>query len=441
MFLKAVIEIVWARRPIVLVATICCLAGGAFVAATFEPRYQAVAKVSLDYIRPDPITGAYVGSKQADAYTKTQMQLVKDVQTAALAAEALGLLDNIDLQSQYAASGGSADGFGAWIGRRLAGSTGVAAIPDSNMIVISYAAPRRDAALAYVDAIRTAYLRALLQSKQRGALQSAKNLSVQADKVAADLAKLEAAKRALQDRGGDEPALDGRKLESLVETVRGLYVEEAHGVPSAMRLAAAEAELEQASRELGPNHPRIAELKAQRDILRMQVARETAAAAGGSSAGAMERARQGELEQVKSRVLAGRLTALDMRLLNEEITQRSDVLKSHNAKIAELRTLSNLPNPGATAIGEPEADNDPVYPNPVLILFGTAFLGMLGGSMLAILIEMLDRRLRNPGDLASSVGSLVLGQLPQARSRQPLRILGARFRRAARTRGQAEVTA
>ncbi|PZQ55156.1 MAG: hypothetical protein DI570_22460 [Phenylobacterium zucineum] len=416
MVLKSVIEVLWARREIVLVSTVCALIGGAAVVLTSAPRYQASARVILDYIKPDPITGEYVSNKQAQAYVNTQMQTIRDFQVAVPAAEALGLLDNIDLQTAYSSiPGADPDDFPRWVARRIIGSTGVRMVPETNIIEILNSSTSADGAGQYVDAIRSAYIQSSVEVKRRGAASGAENLAVQAKFESDAIAKLEHAKRELEDVHGVLPAYDASRLMELVAEVRPLYVQQVSQLPSAERLATVELQLAEATKTLGPNHPRLLALRRTRDALAVQLQQERSAAAGvGQGAAAVERARQSEIDSQKEKVLSGRQVALEMRLINEQIARRSETLLGLNQRIADLRELTALQQVNLVPFGDVKVIQTPVFPNPALILGGTGILGAALGGLLALLIEFMNRRVRKPAHLEVAMGVPVLGALPRA---------------------------
>ncbi|WP_337188883.1 hypothetical protein [Phenylobacterium sp.] len=414
MILKSILGVLRARWVIVAAAFGGCLIGGGFVYATSPPRYQATAKVILDYIKPDPVTGEYVNSKMAQAYVNTQLEMVRDFQVAVPAAEMLGLLDDVGLQQAYAAEpGANAADFPRWVARRLISGTGARLLADSNIIIVSSVGTTREGALDFVSAIRTAYIRATIDSKRFGATDGATNLGAQAEKARVELGALEAAKRTLEDKTGGLPLMESRRLTKLVTDIRTGFVTSRDESASAPRLATVEAQLQEAAKTLGPNHPALRALEISRDGLRAQVELERSTAGDGARQAAMiEKARQAAIDVQVDKVLSTRETALEMRLLDEEIERRRDILNSHYKKIAELRQLANLEQSNLTPLGAPEVKSAPVFPNPWLILGGSGFLGLLLGCLAALLVELLNRRARHPHELLQGHGIPVLGVVP-----------------------------
>ncbi|WP_293908073.1 Wzz/FepE/Etk N-terminal domain-containing protein [Phenylobacterium sp.] len=433
MNLWPIVQIVWIRRVIVLVVTAACLLGGAFVVLTSSPRYQASAKVVLEFIKPNPITGEFVSSKESDAYVASQMRAIQDYQVAVPAAESLGLLDNVDLQTAFSGTAGvDPDEFPRWVARRIIASTSVNRLEDSNILVITHTSSSPVLAAQIVDAIRAAYIQSSLDESRSGASEGAKALSARADTILTRLTQLQAAKAGLEKQNGAMPSMEARRLADMVIAIRPPVIEKNPGIPSASRLLTIEAALAEATKVLGPNNPRLKAMIAARDATKAEVARETAIlGALGSGAGVAERARQGAIEMQRDKVLSQRPLMLQIRLLQDEIDSMTETLKGLNTKILALRQLTALQQASLAPLGPPEPKMQAVFPNPWLILGGTGFLGLSLGVLLAILTELLNRRVRNARDLEASVGASILGVVPNLAGRKARGAMKLFARRAA----------
>ena len=417
MFLRAIFDILLARWLVVATCLFSSLLGGGYIVLTATPRYQATAQVALDYLKPNPVTGTVVTSKTVTTYVNSQLEMVRDPQVVLPAAEALGLLDNPQLQANFAAQPNAPlddpDAFPRWVARQLIAGIGVKAIPDSNRLEISAASTSAAMALETVEAVRTAYVQASVTARRTGALESADNLSAQADRTRAELRKFEDAKRLWQDQNGVLTAQESRFLVEMVTSVTSAYVEQASDTMSGARLASAQVALDQATKSLGPNHPRLRELRASRDLLAAQFERERAESSQtGASAGARERAKQAAIETQKEKVLSQRSTVLSLRLIEDQIESREDALILLDKKIAELRQQSAVREADVASVGEATVKPRAVFPNPYLILGGTGVLGLAVGSLLALFLELLQRHARNARDLESSVGAPLWGVVP-----------------------------
>src|ERR1051325_5109500 len=150
-----ILAILWARRLIVLAAFLSAVLGGVVVIVVSPPYYMATARVIMNYVKPDPITGEYINSKSADAYVASQIALVHDYQTARPAAEALGWLDDPSLQIQYAERDPSdTREFGNWVAARLLPGISAHPVADSNMLEIGFRGLSLQASQQIVEAVR-----------------------------------------------------------------------------------------------------------------------------------------------------------------------------------------------------------------------------------------------------------------------------------------------
>src|SRR4051812_37551018 len=173
-------RILWARKLIILTAPLSFLLGGTFVLVTSPPRYEASARITLDYVKPDPLTGAIVNSKMVEAYLVTQMQLVRDFQVTSVAADALGWTDNPDIIEAFAAQHPEGGDIRQWVAGRIAAGVSAIMVEDSNIMEIKYRASSPDVAMTVVEALRTAYIAAMVNSRQEGARASADSLAARA---------------------------------------------------------------------------------------------------------------------------------------------------------------------------------------------------------------------------------------------------------------------
>ena len=77
MSLMQFLRMLHARRMIVLAAFLSCLLTAAITAFVLPPRYEARARVMLDVLKPDPITGQVMTNSFMRAYTVTQVEMMK----------------------------------------------------------------------------------------------------------------------------------------------------------------------------------------------------------------------------------------------------------------------------------------------------------------------------------------------------------------------------
>lgn len=433
--MKAILRALLGRWPVVLIAVAACLAGGLVVIATAVPRYKGTARVVLDYIRPDPTTGAVLPSKMLDAYIASQMGLIRDFQVTGPAVEALGFLDDPDIQNSYYANP-PPDGrdLHTWLAAQVGAASGARMVEDSNileLIYVSSASP--ELAEAVVDALRASYIESSAAITRRSAQEQALTLIARLETAKAKLAQLEAIQNRLEDETGLTMGEKGRdqesaKLEELLRRQRTpLVVESGARTAATILLRELDAEIAQASVTLGVNNPRMLALRQRRIALQAQVDAEAQRATSSAEIAAQnDRFSAALIDQQTERVLAAREPTLRLRLMQDEINRQREEVNDMTEALVQSRTLAGADVSTTTPIGPPKAERRPVFPNKPLILGGSAALGLISGCLLALLLELLGRRVRANSDLEAATGVAVLGVLPDYARPTPARRSRAR---------------
>ena len=114
----------------------------------------------MDLVKPDPVTGQVTAAPSfARAYTKTQIELIKDYRVAGQVVEDLGWLNDPNMITQYDMRGPGDDrDFRRWAAQRVIDGTGASLIEGSNILEISYTSNSPEAARTVADALRNAYI-------------------------------------------------------------------------------------------------------------------------------------------------------------------------------------------------------------------------------------------------------------------------------------------
>jgi uncharacterized protein involved in exopolysaccharide biosynthesis len=422
MKLKHIFDVLWGRRVVVVATTLSCLAGGLTVQLTSVPRYEASARVILDYVKPDPVTGARVPTKMLQAYLSSQLGFIRDYQVAIPAVESLGMLDNPDLIDAYNTIPGEKPEFPMWVAQRIMGALNAVPVEDSSIIEIRYRAPEPQAARVVVEAVRQAYVDGTVATRSASSQASADALMARAEKITAELKVVQDEQTAyekqtgvvLQD--GKKRDLESARLRQMLRNDDRGYVSQPYFTPAMVRLAEAEADLAEAKRVLGPNHPALRAYQAQRDVLQKKVDQV------GSSdrqmaemVAARDRLADQMTEAQKQKVLSQRVDVMRLRLLQDEIDGYTQQINSLIQGSVEARAMAMAKETSITPIGPANVKPKPVFPNPSLILGGSGVLGLVLGVLLAGLTELMARRVRNTTDLESAAGAPLFGQVPLAK--------------------------
>ncbi|HEX7947326.1 MAG TPA: Wzz/FepE/Etk N-terminal domain-containing protein, partial [Phenylobacterium sp.] len=229
MFWTVLGRILWAQRAIVLITTLCCLAGGAYVILTVQPSYDATARVIMNNITtPNPVSGMVVSTKTVDAYVRTQIGMIRDVQVVAPALEAIGWMDDPNMISAYSSRPPEdTRDYPTWLAQRVIPGLQAYPVEDTNMLEIRFRAPSPDLAKLVVGAVRDAYIAGSISDRRAAAEADANQQQTKAEGFKVELQALEAQQAEIARKTGillqpDGSDLDSRRLSQLAAPPRAV---------------------------------------------------------------------------------------------------------------------------------------------------------------------------------------------------------------------------
>jgi len=421
------LRILWAHRWVTVVTTLCTLVGAVVAILVVPPRYEAVSRVMLNTLKPDPVTGEMIGGPAARTYIATQTELIKDYEVAGKAVDQLNWASSPDVITQYQLSGGNGMDIRRWLAQRIISATTVKVVTGTNILEIGYRASTPTEAKAMADALRNAYIESTLESRRREAARNADWYEAQAAKEQALLNAADAAKTAYEKEHGivmqaDNTDVDTARLRALSsQGAAPTMVAPAAPVssPTSAQLAQLDAAIAQASKTLGPNHPQMVQLRAQRATVAQIVSQEmataqAAAGAAASAATASAAALQREVASQTARVIQNREKIERLTQLQAEVNIRRDQYNKSMARVAELRREASVADARITSLGDAATPRAPIFPNKPLILFGALGLGFALGVLISLLLELFGRRVRSTEDLLAAVDAPLLAVVDAA---------------------------
>jgi len=396
------------------------------------PKYEAKSRVMLDVIKPDPVTGQVISSPFLRAYIMTQTQLIKDDAIAARVVEGLKLAEDPELKEGYAQRGPDAaqEPFTGWAARRVAQNTEARLLEGSNIIEIGYTDKSPNRARDVAEALAQAYIDANLQDRREGARRNADWYDEQAGKARAQLLAAESAKSAFERETGlvlqdDKVDIDSARLAALASAAAApiFSTQATNSVsPASMELAQLDSTIAQASKTLGPNHPDLIAMKRRYDVLSKQVDQERAAMNSAASATiSSSQVTTSMLEAQKAKVMGQRDKVEKLRLMQDEIDVRRDQLNKASARSAELRQEADVAATAVSMLGSALKPDEPKFPNKPLFIGGALAGGLAMGLGLALLLEIVQRRVRSADDLRTALGVPVLTIISDTRPKRSRR--------------------
>ena len=394
-------------------ATAASLFAAIIAGMILPPRYEAHARVMLNVVKPDPVTGEIIASQFARAYVKTQTELIRDYRIAGRVVDILGWSSSPELAERYAnRRSDDLRDFRRWMAQIVIDNTNAKLIEGSNILDISYTAPSPQGASAVAEAIRRAYIEQAIAFRREDAGSDAEWFRNQASKLKEQLTAAEQRKNEFERANGivldaDNVDQDARRLSALAQmpTQPGApAIAVAPSNPAAGQIAQLDAAISTAERTLGPNNPQLQDMRRQRDALASSaVSPVIQTGPTGPSIGAQYNAQL-------QKVLAQRGKADEARRLSVEVAVLRDQYQKASTRMAELEQQSQSIESGLSLLGASTAPDKPSFPNWPLIIFGSLGLGLLLGILAALLAELLARRVRSAADL--KFGDLpVLGEM------------------------------
>jgi uncharacterized protein involved in exopolysaccharide biosynthesis len=179
---------------------------------------------------------------------------------------------------------------------------------------------------------------------------------------------------------------------------------------AAMELAGVDAQIAAQSKQLGPNNPAIIQLQSQKKNLEATVAREQSAQkelAGVASANSDVVNRQ--IAAQKAKVVGESDKIGKLNQLQAVVDTRRAVFDKSTALAAQQREEALTVDAGMTPLASASVPKSPAFPNPLLIIPGGFGIGLGLGVLVALLMELLARRVRGIEDLVGSLDVPVLG--------------------------------
>ncbi len=429
------LRIIWARWLIIASCTVFTFLGGFAVTLIVPPRYEATAHVMMNILKPDQVTGATGNLASFGTYVQTQQEMIKDYQVTASVVDRLGWLSDPGLIARYQARPNTdTRDFRRWLAQQV-GERTKAGLGSGTIFDITFSSTSPVEAKNGAEALRESFIDYTLANRRDEATRNARWYASQADlaRQRAEEAQLATAnfERAngivMQgDKAGSQQDTDSARLAALVNQAANapaaaLSAPVTISSGSKLQLAQIDAQVAQNGDKLGPNHPQMQQLRTQRALVAAIVVQEEAAARAGPSASAVIGEVSRALEQQKSVVIAQRDKIERLRQLQSEVDLRREQYQATAARAAELTLEAGVADSGMSPVGVVVTPITPAFPNKPLILIGSLALGGGLGLVLAVLIELLNRRVRGFEDLEFDKNLNCLAVVGSATAARPAR--------------------
>ena len=442
MTLQQFLFILRARYLVALLAFVITVATTVVVSLVLPKQYTASAAVVIDVKSPDPVSGMMLQGMMAPGYMATQIDIINSDRVAKAAVKLLKLDANPTVQAQWQEATKGKGNVTDWLANILQRQLDVKPSRESNVISINYTGNDPDFAAVVANGFAQAYMEVNLDLRLAPARQFASFFEEQTKAARDKLEKAQSALSSYQQANGITSADERMDFETakLNETSSQLTGVQGQTTDSQSKRGAANADtlseviqnplinslkadigrlqarLNESSVNLGVNHPQTQRTEAELATLRAQLDTETRKITSSiettyTVGKQREQQLQGALAGQKARVLLLNKQRDELNVLRRDIesAQRAFEVVSQRASQTNIESQATQTNIAVLNPATPPAD--PSKPKVFLNILVSIFLGTLLGVGLALVLELMNRRVRSTADLAEALDIPVLGSI------------------------------
>lgn len=438
---KQYLRVVWARKWLVLALLVSVSFTGVLTTLLLPRQYTAESTMVVE-VRIDPVLGAIAPGLANPSYMATQIEIIRSERVASRVVQMLAIERSPKAVQQWRDATKAKIPIERYFAALLQRGLGVDVVRGSNLINVSFSAPDPQFAQAAANAFVQAYLDVSVELRVAPARQSAAFLDEQTKVLRSNLEAAQAKLTKFQQEKGivvsderlDQENTRYNTLASQLATAQAELVEtntrrrnsgsetspDVLNSPAVQslksQLAAAQTKLTEMSAVVGTNHPARIQLEAQVVELRKQLNAEIGRVSGGTSTvsrGSAEKVAELKtlLESQKKLLLSLRGDRDQIAVYLRDVDTAQKAYDAVTSRVGQFN-LESQNNQANTRLLSPAVEPlTPSRPKLQVGMMGSIFAGLAIGLIAAIGWELLDRRVRNPEDLAVVPGVPVIGIL------------------------------
>lgn len=440
---------VLAGRWLLITLSIVAATVAAYITVKMQPKiYSATAKLIIDFKEPTSLNAILPSNLQGD-YLATQIGILTSQHVAGKAVDLLGFAEDPEVIKRFEEETGGQGQIRDWLVDIYRGGLRVYTDDNSRLVSVRYRSEDPEVAAKLTNAFVDAYIDTVLSlnveparksaewidqqlAELRQALEAAQSrlsayqqekgivatdnrvdiemarLSSLADQLATAQAEVETFQSRLsQVRETDELAL----LQTLPEVLSNSYVQSLKG-----DLRRKETELAQISSQVGSGHPQYQRIAAELRSLRAKLKDEMGKVVQGMRVqleAARNRVNSLEAAQAeqKAKLLNLRKTADDLPVYVREVENAQKNYDEALARFQQYTLQSRVKQTNVSVLSRAGIPKEPAGVKSRIKMLLAAFLGLVVGVCLAILLELKNRLIRGKDDTVEAVGAPLLGIL------------------------------
>ncbi|MDQ3061027.1 MAG: chain length determinant protein EpsF [Pseudomonadota bacterium] len=446
MTLHQFLLILRARYKLAALITLAAILAALGASLLMTKQYMAQTSVLVDVRAPDPVAGVMMPGLVAPSYMATQVDIIGGDWVAQRVVKMLKLDEDAKARAAWLKATDGRGRLDSWLAESLQQGLRVQPARESNVINIAYKGADPDAVATIVNAFAQAYLDVNLALKtepaknyaqwfdgqtktSRARLEEAQsrlsNYQQKAGIVSADervdyettkLAQISTQLTAVQGETTDSQSKRNARGNTVAEIMQSPLINGLKG-----DIARLEAKVQESQVNLGVNHPLRQRAEAELASLRRQLAIEsgriTASIDTAYQVGKdRERELQAAVNAQRARVLMlnKQRDELNVYRRDVEAAQRVFETVSQSAAQTRLQSLSNQTN--VVRLNTATAPLNPSSPRLLVNLLVAAFGGTLLGLACALLLELVNRRVRSSEDMVQLLELPVLATISSGAS-------------------------
>ena len=440
------LSILRARIWAALLVFVLVVATTAVVSLMLPKQYSGTSSVVID-IKPDPVSAILNPGMAMPAFMATQVDILTSDRVTLRVIQDLKLLENPQIRKQWQEDAQGKGVIEQWLVELLKLKLDVRPSRESNVIQVSYRAadPRFAAALA--NAYAHAYIATTLELRVDPAKQFSSFFTAQSKDARDALERAQSRVSAFQQQKGiiatDERLdVENSRLNELSSQVvqmqaissesgsrqtqaqgsQGDRMQEVLNNPLIAGMKADlnrnEARLQELNSKFGESHPQVVEARANITELRARIDAETRRVTGSVTiSNTINKQRESQvkraLEEQRAKVLRMKAVRDEGQVLVREVESAQRTFEGLMARLTQTALEAQSTQSYANVLTVAQAPSEPASPKIVLNIALSVFLGLLLAIGVALLLELTDRRLRDPDDIVTALGLPVLGTLPK----------------------------
>lgn len=445
------LSILRARWWVVVLVLGLTVATTVIVSLLLPKQYSATASVVVDF-KPDPISAAVFGGMPSPAVMATQVDIIGSERVALRVVRSLRLTENPQIRQQWQDETGGEGTVEQWLIGLFAKSLDIQPSRESSVIRVSYKAPdpRFAAGMAnafvqaYIDtalelrvnparqysgffdtqvkelreALETAQTRISTFQKENGIIASDERLDVENARLNELSSQLVALQAVAAESRSRQAQAAGASADRTQEVLSNPVINQIK-----TEITRAEARLKELGSRFGDRHPQVIEARASLAELTSRLQSETARVSGGARVTAtINNQREAEvraaLEAQRNKVLRMKAVRDDGLVLQRDLENAQRTYDTVQARLAQTNLESQTTQSNVNVLTQAAAPLEPSSPNLLLNTALAVFLGGLLALGTALLLELMDRRVRGLDDILTALDLPVIGVLPKPGARR-----------------------